>query len=96
MEEGTLKARFLHDLKDYEMKLEEALDSGMKLEAGQWSNLKIRYDLRQLVITVNGVSSKPIPLPGPGMHDTPGSLGGHGPHGFHGLIRKFAVSYGIP
>lgn len=57
------------------------LDSGLRIETGKWSDVVVKYDLANMVFSVNGVESKPMPCPGPGLYIAFTALGGFSKNG---------------
>jgi len=96
IDEGAIKATFLHDLRQARSPGQSAnreIDTGMRLEQGKWSKLIIQYDQEKLRIAVNGEASQPLPLPGPGMHDTVTAIGGRNGEWFAGRLKSLSIRY---
>ncbi|HWL54625.1 MAG TPA: LamG domain-containing protein [Chthoniobacteraceae bacterium] len=91
LDQGRLKATFLNESADL-----ATLDSGLKIEPGQWSFLRVRCDQKSLVFQVNDQASQPIPLTGPGCYDTPTVVGGYGKEWFAGKIKSLRIRHGSP
>lgn len=89
LDEGTLKARFLN-----ENVVEKTVDSGLKIEAGKWSDIRVIYDQSTIVFQVNDQTSKPFPLPGPGIYDTVSVVGGYGKEWFAGKMKSLSIRHG--
>lgn len=95
-EDGAIKARFLHDMKDRQMQHSQGLDPRLKLKEGQWQTLIVTYDQAVLKIALDGKSGVPIPIAGPGMHDTTTVVGGLGAEWFHGQLRRLTIQHHTP
>jgi hypothetical protein len=88
VDEGELTAEFLN-----EATKTTRVKSGLKLPAGKWSHLVIRYDQENLVFVVNGKTSKPLAIQGPGLYDTLSIVGGFGEDWFAGQIKSLQIRH---
>lgn len=89
LEDGTLKAAF-----NGENTNRSNLNTGLTLSSGQWSHLTIRYDQKDLIISVNGKNGKAFSIPGPGMYETATVVGGYGDQWFKGRISSLRIAQG--
>lgn len=66
---------------------------GLKLPLGEWSTVRISYDLATTTFEVNGQRSDPLPAPGPGLYLGTSVIGGHGTEDawFAGRLRAWRV-----
>lgn len=66
---------------------------GLKLPLGEWSTVRISYNLSTMTYTVNGVSSKALPAPGPGLYLGTSVFGGlgNGTEYFEGSLRALRM-----
>jgi len=74
-----------------------SLNPGLSVPIGQWSTVKIEYNLKDIIFSVNGKSAKPIPLAAKGIIYTPLLFGGYG-NGksdgyFDGFLRDLKISH---
>ena len=90
-EGGILKADFLQE------NLNEIIgaDSGLALPVSKWSHLTIRYDQKNLIFDVDGKTSPPLPMEGPGLFDTATVVGSYGKDAFKGQIKSLRIRQGI-
>jgi hypothetical protein len=70
-----------------------SLDCGIALPAGKWSHLQIRYDQENLVVSVDGETSKNIIINGPGRYTTASVVGGWGDDWFAGEIKSLRIRH---
>jgi len=70
------------------------IDSGLRLDAGKWAHLTIRYDQANLLLSVNDTAGKPLPMNGPGQRTTVSVLGGFGARWFKGQIKDLHIKHG--
>lgn len=89
LEDGELKASFLN--RDAKV---VTLDSGLQMDAGEWSRLRVRCDQNSLVFQVNDQVSETFPLTGPGCFDTLSVVGGYGEEWFAGKIKSLRIQHG--
>jgi hypothetical protein len=74
-----------------------SLNPQIPVPIGQWSTVKIEYNLKAITFSVNGKSSKPIPLATKGIIYTPLLFGGYG-NGksdgyFDGFLQDLKISH---
>jgi len=65
------------------------LNPEISVPIGEWSTVEISYNLQQMIFTVNGKSSKPIPLATKGISYTPLLFGGYGDGKYDGYFEGF-------
>jgi len=70
-----------------------SLDCGIALPAGKWSHLQIRYDQKNLVISVDNKASQNIIINGPGRYTTASVVGGWGEDWFKGEIKSLRIRH---
>jgi hypothetical protein len=73
------------------------LNPKISVPIGQWSTVKIEYNLKDITFSVNGKSAKPIPLAAKGIIYTPLLFGGYG-NGkqdgyFDGFLQDLKISH---
>lgn len=88
MVNGRLRTSFLGENESL-----SSVDSDLNIAPGKWQKLVISYDGRQLKFAVDGVTSKPIPVKGPGYYDTLSVLGGFNKAWFRGQIKSLSISH---
>ena len=88
MVNGRLRASFLGEKETL-----SAIDSGLSLEPGKWQKLVITYDGSHLKFAVDGVSSRPLPVNGPGNYDTLSVLGGFSHAWFRGQVKSLSINH---
>lgn len=71
-----------------------AVDTGLQLPAGKWSHLVIRFDQKNLQLTVNQQSGKKIAMKGPGQRTTASVIGGIDKRWFKGEIKNLRIQHG--
>ncbi|NUP99277.1 MAG: hypothetical protein HUU35_05415, partial [Armatimonadetes bacterium] len=66
---------------------------GLKLPLGEWSQVRVSYNLATITYTVNGRQSEPLPAPGPGLYLGSSVFGGLGSGGeyFQGRLRALRM-----
>lgn len=91
LENDTVTAKYFNDkIKTFNV------TSEAPVVAGQWSQITLEYDLSQLRLIVNGVTSPSVAAPGPGLYDHPAFLGGWKDTWFAGELKNFSVSHQAP
>src|SRR5699024_8565352 len=68
--------------------------TGVMLPYGQWSDLKVSYNLDSVKFIVNGQESREFSVKGAGDLTTLTVLGGFGRYWFKGLIKSVRVHHG--
>ncbi len=88
IEKGTIRAEFTGQYSG-----SKRVDSQVAIPAGQWSHVRLRYDQKDLFVSVNGEAGKPIPIAGPGIYDTLSVLGGFQDAWFKGQIKSLRIRH---
>ena len=91
LDRGLLKARFMAN-----PGRESQVNSGLKMVPGQWNDLRVRYDQKAITFQINGQTSRPFPLPGPGLYDTVTVVGGYGKEWFAGKMKSLRIRHALP
>ncbi|HWL52630.1 MAG TPA: LamG domain-containing protein [Chthoniobacteraceae bacterium] len=91
LEDGVLKARFV------DQKVESTIvNSGLMLQPGQWHRVSFSYNQREMMFSLDGKSSGPHLVPGPGLYDTVTVVGGYGKEWFAGELKSLRIQHGRP
>ena len=88
MEDGKLKGIFLDNLGN-----QIQLNSGLAVETGKWSSVKVVYNLSEMLFHVNEQASAKLPCPGPGRNDTTTVVGGYDKNWFKGFIKNLKIKH---
>ncbi len=88
IEEGEITAKFHGQYSGSKL-----AKTGIKIPADQWSHLTLGYDQKNLVVSVDGNSSKPIAIEGPGVYDTLSVVGGFGEDWFKGQVKSLRIRH---
>lgn len=88
---GRIVAEFMN-----ENATQEEVASTLVLQPDEWNTLTIGYDLSQITFTLNGKTSGPFPLKGPGLYDTVSAVGGYGEEWYAGEMKQLQIRHGMP
>lgn len=99
LDNGKLSATYTYELGRQEPYWRAIdLNPDISVPLNQWSTVEITYDLTQIIFTVNGKSSKAIPLAKEGINYAPLLFGGWG-NGkgngyFEGYLKELKIRHG--
>ncbi len=89
--DGTLRGSYA----DYNAKSWD-FTTDVPLRAGEWNTVTVVYDQLNLRLVVNGQAAGPFPAPGPGLYDTPTTVGTWTTENpYRGLLRNLTISHTV-
>jgi hypothetical protein len=74
---------------------EKDIISKLKVKPNQWAHIKIVYNQKEFVFSVNKKESQPIPCAGPGYHIGFLSFGGAGDDWFCGYLKSLSIHHAV-